>query len=60
MVPIAFLTTYPAAALLGRLEPAMLLLAPAVTTCAVILAALAWRRSLRSYTGASARPRQLT
>jgi ABC-2 type transport system permease protein len=54
VVPIAFLTTYPATALLGRLNPYMLLLAPAAAACAVILATLAWRRSLRSYTGASA------
>jgi ABC-2 type transport system permease protein len=54
VVPIAFLTTYPASALLGRLNPYMLLLAPGVAACAVILATLAWRRSLRSYTGASA------
>ncbi|GLH98099.1 ABC transporter permease [Phytohabitans aurantiacus] len=54
IVPIAFLTTYPAAALLGRLDPYMLLLAPAVAACAGVLATLAWRRSLRSYAGASA------
>jgi ABC-2 type transport system permease protein len=54
IVPIAFLTTYPAAALLGRLNPAMLLLAPAAAASAVLLATLAWRRSLRSYSGASA------
>ncbi|RSM74890.1 hypothetical protein DMB66_00685 [Actinoplanes sp. ATCC 53533] len=54
VVPIAFLTTYPAAALLGRLNPAMLLVAPAAAGSAVLLATLAWRRSLRSYAGASA------
>jgi ABC-2 type transport system permease protein len=54
IVPIAFLTTYPAAALLGRLDAYLLLLAPAVAVCAVVVATLAWRRSLRSYAGASA------
>ncbi|SCF17901.1 ABC-2 type transport system permease protein [Micromonospora viridifaciens] len=54
VVPVAFLTTYPAAALLGRLDPHLLLLAPAVAAGAVVLATLAWRRSLRSYSGASA------
>ena len=54
VVPVAFLTTYPAAALLGRLDGYLLLLAPAVAAAAVVLATLAWRRSLRSYTGASA------
>ncbi len=54
VVPVAFLTTYPAAALLGRLDPYLLLLAPAVAAGAVVLATLLWRRSLRSYAGASA------
>jgi ABC-2 type transport system permease protein len=53
-VPIAFLTTLPAEALLGRLAPHLLLIAPAVAASAVALATLAWRRSLRSYAGASA------
>ncbi|MEU8298762.1 ABC-2 family transporter protein [Micromonospora sp. NPDC048909] len=54
VVPVAFLTTYPAAALLGRLDAYLLLLSPAVAAGAVVLATLAWRRSLRSYAGASA------
>ncbi|MFU8875404.1 ABC transporter permease [Micromonospora sp. SL4-19] len=54
IVPVAFLTTYPAAALLGRLDAYLLLLAPVVAAGAVLLATLAWRRSLRSYAGASA------
>ncbi|MDG6103966.1 ABC-2 family transporter protein [Dactylosporangium aurantiacum] len=52
IVPIAFLTTYPAAALLGRLNPYLLPLAPVVAALALALATLAWRRALRSYTGA--------
>ncbi|SBT44240.1 ABC transporter permease [Micromonospora narathiwatensis] len=53
VVPVAFLTTYPAAALLGRLDPYLLLIAPAVAVGAVVVATVAWRRSLRSYSGAS-------
>jgi ABC-2 type transport system permease protein len=53
-VPVAFLTTIPAEALLGRLDPKMLVIAPAVATGATVTARLVWRRSLRSYTGASA------
>jgi ABC-2 type transport system permease protein len=53
-VPVAFLTTLPAEALLGRLDGHLLVLAPVVSIAAVVLATLAWRRSLRSYTGASA------
>jgi ABC-2 type transport system permease protein len=54
IVPVAFLTTLPAEALLGRLDPTMLLLAPLVAIGAAVVARLVWRRSLRSYTGASA------
>jgi ABC-2 type transport system permease protein len=54
LVPVAFLTTIPAEALLGRLDPRLLLLAPVVALGAVALATLTWRRSLRSYNGASA------
>jgi ABC-2 type transport system permease protein len=54
VVPVAFLTTVPAQALLGRLDPVMLLVAPAVAAVAVTAASLAWRRVLRGYTGASA------
>jgi ABC-2 type transport system permease protein len=54
VVPVAFLTTFPAQALLGRLEPALLLASPAASLVAVTLATLLWRRSLRHYAGASA------
>ncbi|MFJ8579552.1 ABC transporter permease [Micromonospora sp. NPDC093277] len=54
IVPVAFLTTYPAEALLGRLDPYLLLIAPGVAVGAVVVATVAWRRSLRSYSGASA------
>ncbi|MFF5176226.1 ABC transporter permease [Micromonospora sp. NPDC000089] len=54
VLPVAFLTTYPAQALLGRLDPRLLLVAPAVAAVALLVARFAWRRSLRAYTGASA------
>jgi ABC-2 type transport system permease protein len=54
IVPVAFLTTFPAQALLGRLAPHLLLVGPAVALGALAAATLAWRRALRSYTGASA------
>jgi ABC-2 type transport system permease protein len=54
VVPVAFLTTVPAQALLGRLEPAVLLVAPVVAGVALAASSLAWRRVLRRYTGASA------
>ena len=54
VLPVAFLTTFPAEALLGRLAPQVLLVAPAVALGAVASATLVWRWSLRSYSGASA------
>ena len=54
VVPVAFLTTLPAEALLGRLEPGWLLAAPAVGIAAVVAASAAWRAALRGYSGASA------
>lgn len=53
VVPVAFLTTLPAQALLGRLDPVMLVVAPAVAAAAVAAASLGWHRVLRRYTGAS-------
>jgi ABC-2 type transport system permease protein len=53
IIPVAFLTTLPAEALLGRLDPGWLLAAPAVGVAAVLTASLGWRRALRSYSGAS-------
>lgn len=54
IVPVAFLTTLPAEALLGRLDPVWLVVSPAVAVAAVAAASLWWRRVLRRYTGASA------
>ncbi|MGL5811491.1 MAG: ABC transporter permease [Nocardioides sp.] len=53
VVPVALLTTVPAQALLGRLDPVWLLASPLTAVVAVGLASLAWRASLRRYTGAS-------
>jgi ABC-2 type transport system permease protein len=53
LVPIAFLTTFPAAALLGILEPIYLLLAPAMAGLLLIATRSFWRFALRSYTSAS-------
>jgi len=51
--PVAFLTTVPAEALLGRGEAGMLLVSPLVAIVTLGLATLLWRFALRSYTGAS-------
>ena len=54
VVPVALLTTVPAQALLGRLDPLWLLASPLIAVAALALATLGWRGSLRRYTGASA------
>lgn len=54
VVPVVFLTTVPAQALLGRLDPWLLVVGPVVAVASVALATLVWRRSLAAYTGASA------
>lgn len=52
-VPVVFLTTVPAEALLDRGDPIMLLVAPAVAIAAVAAASMFWRFALRHYSGAS-------
>ena len=54
VVPVALLTTVPAQALLGRLDPAYLLVSPAAALGSLGAATAAWRHALRGYTGASA------
>lgn len=54
VVPIALLTTVPARALLGRLDPVWLVGSPAVAVVCLVAASTCWRRVLRRYTGASA------
>lgn len=53
VLPVALLTTVPAQALLGRLDPVLLLVAPAAAVLALAASSLYWRRALRGYTGAS-------
>jgi ABC-2 type transport system permease protein len=53
VVPIAFLTTVPAEALLGRSSSTWLLASPVVAALAFVASRWLWLRALRSYTGAS-------
>ncbi|NJN16410.1 MAG: hypothetical protein HC822_09120 [Oscillochloris sp.] len=53
IVPIAFLTTFPAAALLGIIEPLYLMLAPLIAAILFFASRIYWRFALRSYTSAS-------
>ncbi|HMQ32213.1 MAG TPA: ABC-2 family transporter protein [Chloroflexaceae bacterium] len=53
VVPIAFMTTFPAAALLGTLEPLYLGLAPLMAAALLLASRGFWRFALRSYTSAS-------
>ncbi len=53
VVPVAFLTTVPAEALLGRASATYLLVSPVVAVVAFIAARRFWQRALKSYTGAS-------
>jgi ABC-2 type transport system permease protein len=52
LVPIAWTTTIPAAALTGRLGPASALGAAGVALVALGLTRLVWRAALRRYTSA--------
>lgn len=54
IVPLAFLTTFPAEALVGRAEPHGVLLAVMMATLSLIGASLFWRFGLSRYAGASA------
>ena len=53
VVPVAFLTTVPGEALLGRAPSAYLLASPVVAAVAFVGARAFWLRALKSYTGAS-------
>jgi ABC-2 type transport system permease protein len=53
IVPVAFLTTFPAQALLGELDHRLLLIGPLAGVLAVGATSSAFRRSLKTYTGAS-------
>ena len=53
VVPVAFLTTVPGEALLGRASTTFLVASPVVAAVAFVVARAFWRRALASYTGAS-------
>ena len=53
IVPVVFLTTVPADALLLRADPLLLIAGPLVAVAASIANRFFWRVALRSYTGAS-------
>ncbi len=52
-VPVALVTSYPALALLGRLDPTLALQAVAVGLGMLVVSRLAWVQALRHYTSAS-------
>jgi ABC-2 type transport system permease protein len=54
VVPLAFITTFPAAALVGRAQPGSSVLAIAFAAAALAIASSFWRYGLRHYSGASA------
>lgn len=53
IIPVAFMTTFPAQALLGRLTPWVTPLALALSAAALAFASWFWRYALRHYSGAS-------
>jgi len=52
-VPVAFATTFPAQALLGRADPRLLPLGLALATGALVVTHLFWRYAVRHYSSAS-------
>ncbi|TWT45422.1 hypothetical protein RAS1_18470 [Phycisphaerae bacterium RAS1] len=54
LIPLAFLTTFPAAALVGKATPYGLLAGAVVAPAMLLLASWFWRFGLRRYSGASA------
>ncbi len=53
VVPVAFVTTFPASALLGRLDPATAWIGIVLAALSVVLASKLWRYALRHYSSAS-------
>lgn len=53
VVPVAFLTTFPAEVILGRRAPTSVLLAAAIALGLLMASRLFWKFALRSYTSAS-------
>jgi ABC-2 type transport system permease protein len=54
IIPLAFLTTFPAGALLGKTEAGGVALAMAAAATALIVSGAIWRLGIRHYSGASA------
>lgn len=52
IVPLAFFVTFPAKALIGKLDPTFIIIAPIFAVLNVILAVKFWNFSLRFYNGA--------
>jgi ABC-2 type transport system permease protein len=53
VVPIAFITTVPAEAFIGRIQPQSIMLSIAVTLILFVVSRLVWMRALSKYTSAS-------
>jgi ABC-2 type transport system permease protein len=53
IIPVAFMTTFPAQALLGRLDWRLTVVAIGLAVVLFLLASTFWRFALRYYTGAS-------
>ena len=53
IIPVAVMTTYPAMALLGRLDAQTALLTVGAAVVMLVLSRLVWRAAIRSYTSAS-------
>jgi ABC-2 type transport system permease protein len=53
VIPVAIMTTYPASALLGRLEPATALATAGGALALLWISRVMWRTAIRSYTSAS-------
>jgi ABC-2 type transport system permease protein len=53
VIPVAFMTTFPAEALLGRLELSTVVIAIVLALFSFIVASRFWLFALRYYTGAS-------
>jgi ABC-2 type transport system permease protein len=52
VVPLALMTTYPALALLGRIDASRVAIALGIASAFLVLSRLAWRRAVRQYTSA--------
>ena len=54
IIPLAFITTFPAAALVGKSSPTNVAAALVVAALSLVGTSAFWRYGLRHYTGASA------